>query len=217
VKNNNKLLLFFGDYWDDMWRRRQQLAWRLAQTNLFEHVIYIERPLPVTSFLKFLVGRADRDGTDRWKRVLRNRSCVLRMEEKFSVLTTFAPLPPIGLKPLFRASETVRDRLLLWSLRKYFSINQPVVWVSHPQISVELIQSLNPSLLWYDCTEDFASWPGLPACAHAQIKETDRWLMNHADIVTAVSCALYEEKRKINVNTHIIHFLRSIRKCIIKR
>lgn len=204
MKNDNRYLLFFGDSWDEMWRRRQQLAWRQAQTNLFGHVVYIERPLPVTSFLKFLVGRADRDAANRWRRVLRNRSCMMRVGENLSVLTTFAPLPLIGLEPIFRVSELVRDRLLLWCLRRFFSINQPVVWISHPQISVECVQALKPRLLWYDCTEDFSAWPGLPACAHTQIKETDRWLTSHADVVTAVSRTLYEEKRNINLNTYLL-------------
>ena len=106
----NTNILFFADYWDDMWRRRQQLAWRLSQTGLVEHVVYIERPLPVTSLLKFLVGQADRDGTHRWRRLLSNRSWVMPVGEKLSVLTTFAPLPPMGQEPLFHASELARDR-----------------------------------------------------------------------------------------------------------
>ena len=62
-------IVYFADYWDDMWRRRQQLAWGLAKSDMVEQVVYIERPLPVTSYLKFLIGRADRDGMDRWRRV----------------------------------------------------------------------------------------------------------------------------------------------------
>lgn len=202
MKGSDRLLLFFADYWDDMWRRRQQLAWLLAQSDLVSHVVYIERPLPVSSLLKFLVCRADRDGTDRWRRLLSNRSWVMPVGEKLSVLTTFAPLPPVGLAELFQVSERIRDRWLLHRLRGYFDLDRPVVWVSHPQISVEVVQALKPRLLWYDCTEDFSAWPGLPDCVLLQIKATDRWLTEHADVVTAVSRTLYEEKRQINHNTH---------------
>lgn len=199
-----KTVFFFADYWDDMWRRRQQLAWRLAQTDLMDHVVYIERPLPITSFFKFLVGHADRDGRDRWRRVISNRSWIMSVGKKISVLTTFAPLPPMGSEPLFRFSERDRDRWILWRLRKYFKNPkpQPIVWVSHPQISVEVIKALQPRLLWYDCTEDFSDFPGFPDCARAQIKATDRWLTERADVVTAVSRLLYEEKQQINPNTH---------------
>ena len=30
MNGGDRILLYFADYWDDMWRRRQQLAWRLA-------------------------------------------------------------------------------------------------------------------------------------------------------------------------------------------
>lgn len=195
-------ILFFADYWDDMWRRRQQLAWRLAQTGIVEHVVYIERPLPLTSFLKFLVDRADQDATDRCQRVLSNHSWVMPVRDKLSVLTTFAPLPPVGPEPLFYASEQARDRWLLRRLRAHFNLDRPMVWVSHPQLSVEIIQALEPRLLWYDCTEDFAAWPGLPPCVRQQIQVSDRWLTKHADVITAVSRTLYEEKWQINSNTY---------------
>ena len=185
-----------------MWRRRQQLAWGLAQTDLVEHVVCVERPLPVTSLLKLLVGRADRDGTHRWRRVLGNRSWVISVGEKLSVVTTFALLPPVGLARLLRASERARDRWLLRRLREHFDMNRPIVWVSHPQLSVEIIQALEPHVLWYDCTEDFAAWPGLPACVRAQIEATDRWLTEHANVVTAVSRTLFDEKQQINPNTY---------------
>ena len=204
MDNYKKTLLVFGDYWDDMWRRRQQLAWRLSQTDMFEHVVFIERPLPITSFLKFMVGRADRDGKDRWRRVIPNHSWLMPVSEKLSVLTTYAPLPPVGISRLFYAFERTRDRWFLRKLKKHFNINKPMVWVSHPQISVEVIKSLEPSLIWYDCTEDFSVVPGTPDCVREQIKVTDRWLTERANIITTVSQILYKEKKRINPNTHLL-------------
>lgn len=194
-------ILFFADYWDDMWRRRQQLACRLARTDQVDRVIYIERPLPVTSFFKFMVGRADKDATDRLRRVRRNHSWLMAAAPKLEVLTTFAPLPPTGYPPLFRFSELARDRWLQSYLKTHCHLDGPMVWISHPQISAELIYSLEPRLLWYDCTEDFAAWPGTPPCAREQIQRTDRWLATHADIVTTVSRTLYAEKIKVNRRT----------------
>lgn len=178
------------------------MAWRLAKSDQSKHLVYIERPLPITSFLKFLICRADRDGSDRWRRVLRNRSWEAQVHEKLSVLTTFAPLPPIGIAPLFNISERFRDRWLLKHLRKHFELNRPLVCISHPQISPDVIQALEPCILWYDCTEDFSAIPGLPDCVQAQIQTADYWLTHHADVITAVSRTLYEEKRQVNPNTH---------------
>lgn len=195
-------ILFLGDQWDTMWRRRQQLAWRLAKSELIDDVLYIERPLPVTSLLKFLVGRADRDGTNRWRRVLRNGSWAMRVERKLSVLTSFSPLPPIGPTPLFHASERCRDRWLVHRLQERTRMDRPVLWVSHPQLSAEIVQATKPGLLWYDCTEDFSAVPGQPPCVRRQIESSDRWLTERADVVTAVSRTLYTEKRQSNPNTY---------------
>jgi hypothetical protein len=65
-----------------------------------------------------------------------------------------------------------------------------------------VIEALEPRVLWYDCTEDFTGWPGLPGSARAQIGTTDRWLTDHAHVVTTVSSTLYHEKSRLNPNTH---------------
>lgn len=210
MKTNQRLdqstILFFADHWDDMWRRRQQLAWRLAENRVAKHVVYIERPLYAPSLLKYLAGRADLDGTTRWRRVLDNRSWRMPVSERFSVLTTFAPLPPSGGKAGFRFSERARDRWVLRHLRRLrrdgVRLDQSVVWISHPQLSVDVIRALEPSLLWYDCTEDFSDWPGLPEHVRAQVLATDAWSAQHADVVSAVSSTLHEEKQRANPETH---------------
>ncbi len=192
-------LIMLGDYWDEMWRRRQHLAWRFAKSNLMREVLYVERPLPITSFMKFVIGRGDVDGMERWRRVLRNRSWKMSLGDRLSVLTTFAPLPPVGMKSLFKASEQARSR---W-LKRHINIKNPIVWVSHPQIPVDMIKAMKPRLLWYDCTEDFSAWPELSAeSVREQINSTDQWLTEHADVVTTVSSVLYKEKIKINPNTY---------------
>lgn len=195
-------IYFFGDQWDDMWRRRQQLAWHLAQSESVEHVVYIERPLPVTSFLKFLIGRADRDGTDRWRRMLHNRSWVMPAGEKLSVLTTFTPLGPVGSAWLFRFSEWFRDRWLIKNLNEKFHWEKPIVWISYPQISTEVLRALKPGLLWYDWTDDFTDRPGYSSCVKEQIRVTDQWLTKHSRVVTTASSSIYKEKRRMNSTTY---------------
>ncbi|MCL4552680.1 MAG: glycosyltransferase [Candidatus Marsarchaeota archaeon] len=177
----------------------------MARDGLVDHTVYVERPLPVTSLVKFLFGRADSEGRVRWKRVISNRSLVMRAGKNVSVLTTLAPLPPVGPATPIRLSELVRDRLLKSQLARHESQKDsvsPIVWISHPQISVDSIRSLNPGLLWYDCTEDFAAWPGLSTYTRAQIEATDHWIMEHADVVTTVYRTLYQEKLRLNPRTY---------------
>lgn len=195
-------LVFFADNWDCRWRRRQQLAWGLAKSGIVKRVIYVERPLSMTSFIKFLINKVDWEGKQRWERVISQHSWVMRLQENISLLATFAPLPARGPVPFFNFSEFIRDRWLLSKLRKHFEINKPIVCITHPQISIGAIRALDPSLIWYDCTEDFSAWPGLPNCVRSQIKETDAWLTSKANVITAVSHLLYQEKKKMNSNTH---------------
>ncbi len=77
-----------------------------------------------------------------------------------------------------------------------------ILWVSMPSISLRLLKSFNPVLLWYDCTEDFSAWPGLTSHERKRIEDNDRWLTMNADVVTTVSRILYEEKKKFNHNAH---------------
>lgn len=198
-------VILFADCWDIQWRRRQQIAYRLAQSDLIKHVLYVENPLNVTSFLKFLAGRADLDGMDRWRRVLDNHSWLMPISNKLTVLTTFALLPTVGYAPLFRLSERFRRD---WFLRKIkplkisLGLDHPIVWVSFPGVPLDIVQALRPDLLWYDCTEDFSAEPAFPPCLRDQIVEVDRYLTNSAGVVTAVSRILVEEKLAFNPNTH---------------
>jgi glycosyltransferase involved in cell wall biosynthesis len=180
-------ILFFGDQWDDMWRRRQQLAWRLAQTELIEHLVYIENPLPLTSLVKFFGGYADRDGTDRWRRVLSNRSRIMPVGEKISILTPITSLP------------YSKPRLFL---RKNFSFTKPIVYIGHPSVSVETIKKIEPGFVWYDCTEDFSAFPAKSNIVNDRLRVSDRWFSENANIITTVSRKLYDEKSQINPRTY---------------
>ena len=111
-------LVFFGDYWDEMWRRRQQLAWRLAQLDIFNHLTYIERPLPLTSYIKYRIGQGDLDTRQRWRRRSVNRSWSMNVNDKLSVLTTYAPMPLLNNPRLFHYSERRRDQWLKNYLEK---------------------------------------------------------------------------------------------------
>lgn len=195
-------LIFFADRWDNKWRRRQQLASRMAKDGTFEHTVYVEQPLPVTSLAKFILRNTDIDGRERWSRLFSNRSSVMNINKKISVLTTFTPLPDREPAIFLKISERIRARWLLCELKRKFDIKRPVVWVSHPQIPLDVIKDLNPSMLWYDCTEDFTAWPGLPKRVISHIVEADKWLTENAGVITAVSRKIYNEKKQINPNTY---------------
>lgn len=201
---SNSTLLFFSDNWDYRWRRRQQLASGLSKTGVFNKVIYIERPLTLTSFVKFLFRCADWESTNRWKEVLHKKSWVRSISNKLDVFTTFSILPVMKFNVLFNIGEAIRSYWFLSRVRRFFNIDRPVVWISHPQISIKQIKALNPSFIVYDCTEDFSAWPDIPECVRRQIKETDSYLTEHADVITCVSHILFDEKKRHNPNTYLL-------------
>lgn len=202
MEQGRNFLILSGDYWDDMWRRRQQLAWRLAQTDLAKHYIYVEGPLTITSLVKFITGCADPYVRERWRRIFSNRSWATQLEKNLTILTTFVPFMNIKSSLLFRASLRISEWLLLRQLNGYFDPNRLIIWVNHSRFSVKFIQAIKHQFLWYDCTEDFAAWPRVKAWAKQDIQKTDRWLTEKADVVTAVSRKLYEEKLQFNPNTN---------------
>ncbi len=200
-------ILFFGDYWDNMWRRKQQLAWRLARGDRIHRVIYIERPLTLTSALKYILGKGDTDAHLRWPRVLRNRSLLMHRSRDFYVFTPVVPWPLLNANALDRISSHIRYGLMFRYLRRLireFSMHDPLLWISgHPLPSV-FVESVGPKFVWYDCTEDFALSPNIPKWQRERITQNDRYLTQRADVLSVVSHELYAHKRSVNPNTYLI-------------
>jgi len=188
-------LVFFGDYWDIQWRRRQQLAWRLAKRDEVEHVLYVESPLTLTSFVKFLLRKGDISARLRWRRTLQNRSFSFNPGEGITVLSPLTIFPQTAIAPLFAFEMLIRKiviRITVTRLMKRLDMKQPVVWVSLPTM-VNWVPVAR-KLLWYDCTEDFSQWSWLPITVVKHIKDTDKLLTQKADVISTVSVTLFDRK-----------------------
>jgi len=188
-------LLFFGDQWDDMWRRRQQIAWRLANRGIFTRILYVELPLTLVSFVKFLLRTADRDAVKRWKRVLRNRSLLFSPGENLTVVTPVTILPWSFLGTLNRIEVFLRGLITVRMIKGLLGgISSPVVWVSYPLVPVNLIHWLGPSILWYDDTEDFAGQGVFPEKVNELIRSNLLWYLDNATMVSTTGkerCRLF--------------------------
>ena len=191
-------LIYFGDQWDDLWRRRQALCSKLAERGLFERTLYVEQPLSLSSLLRWLRRPPDADARRRWGRLLRQRRTLLQVHPKICLWT---PVTPLGLRQsrmmsaldnLFRVHGQARTLRRLTS-RMGFSL--PVVCVSLPLVDRRVLESVQPALLWYDCTEDFTKFEHLPARVREACGTMDAWLTDNADVVTAVSVVQFEAKR----------------------
>lgn len=182
-------IIFFGDQWDNMWRRRQQLAWQLAKTGIFTRIFYVELPLTLVSFVKFLLGRADREAAVRWKRVLRKRSLLFSPGNNINVVTpvTILPWSPLGI--LNRIEVLLRVLITMRIIKSILSTvcSSPVVWVSYPLIPVNLVRDIKPKVLWYDYTEDFAGKGIFPKEINELIRANLLWYIDNATVFSTTN------------------------------
>ncbi|MBI4318538.1 MAG: glycosyltransferase [Chloroflexi bacterium] len=201
-------VLFFGDQWDDTWRRRQELAARLAEREEVGNVIYVELPLTITSLLGYLLGKADRDAKKRWKRVLK-RGLVARLDDVY-VVTPISMLPRLSHRTLQAANARIQvwiERLLLWFLRARLRDETLVFWASHPSYTADLLGVYGEKLVCYDNSDHF-SFIGPCLGASPPVMSVfvagDRRLTDVSDLVFVNSELLYAEKRPVNPNTHLL-------------
>jgi hypothetical protein len=200
-------VLYLGDQWDDLWRRRQQIASRLASNRLVTQLVYVERPLTMTSLAKYAAGTCDRDAARRWRRLLQLRSPVHRVSSKLSVLTPLTAAPTTRHKRL-------NDTTLLTEYWWASLLGEPLLadddgcgrllWVSIPYVSGLLLDRYQRDWLWYDCTENFAALEHLPGATRVAFLATDECLTQEADVVSVVSRAQFLEKSRTRGEVHWI-------------
>ena len=101
-------------------------------------------------------------------------------------------------------------RLNVWLLRRIlkrltsrYSIHDPIIWTRVPSDTVwKSIAGMPRSALVYQSVDRFASSPMVPEYARPGLERYERLFCESADLVFASAHGLYEEKRRINPNTH---------------
>ncbi len=170
-----------------------------------EKVIYIERPLTLSSLFKFLIGKADREASGRWKRVLRTG-----LTHKLDGVYIVTPICPL---PLFYVSffSRLNELILIWLISKLVTRHlsfigssnvRTILWISHP-FARSQIGKWEEELVVYDCTErfsEFKSW----APIKDKIEREDVAITESADLVLAQTNIHLEQKKKINPATYLI-------------
>ncbi|MBI4308632.1 MAG: glycosyltransferase [Chloroflexi bacterium] len=195
-------LIYFGDQWDDLWRRRQQLAFHFSRRPEVERVVYVELPLPLTSLARFVAGRADRDAAARWRRALRYGAVTMR--EGVAVVT---PIVPFRLYSGARASAW--NARIAWPqiLRAVAPVHSAqantIFWAGHPYAGL-FLRRVSFSLLCYDYTEDLSTFAHLSPACRALFADLDQEITRKADLVFTQTQTHFLEKRKVNAHTHLV-------------
>jgi len=192
-------VLYFGDQWDDLWRRRQQLALHVSRMPDVAAVLYVELPLTLTSLVRYAVGHADRDAVARWRRVLRHGT-VFRHEG----VTIVTPIVPFRLYSGAAASAWNARAAWPQVRRAWARVSKRahvVVWAGHPYAGLFLDRTPR-GLLCYDYTEDFTRFASFNPACRALFAKLDQRLVESADVVFTQTDAQLREKRVANPHAH---------------
>jgi glycosyltransferase involved in cell wall biosynthesis len=175
------VVILSGVRWDFLWQRHHILATLFARAGyptVFVETTGLASPRLDLATLRKVASRMQRAGAGQ------------PAGEKG--LTVYSPLaaPPEGV--IFR-----------WLNRRFFAQrvvegleeiagSDPVVVAYLPtRTTLDLISGLDPRLVYYDCADDYAHFPGAPK----DIAATERELLQRADIVSCTSTHLLEKVR----------------------
>lgn len=176
------VIILAGVRWDFLWQRHQTLATLFARAGYpttFVETTGLANPKPDLSTLRKVLTRIRRS-------VRKKRPPVEANLAVYSPLT----LPPT-LK-LFRwlnqkifVPRAVRD------LREIAGPKPVIVAYPPTRTTRDLISGLQPRLVLYDCSDDYAAFPGIPK----DITATECELLHRADLVSCTSPHLLRRVR----------------------
>lgn len=206
-RSSKLAIVYLGDQWDEGWRRRQQIASRLAESPLVDRLLYVEQPLTVTSLAKLALRSADGDATRRWRRLFTLRSPICEISPKLSVLTPLTATPSTRYQTLNDSAVLTAycsTALLAKRVLRDQDQSRTLLWVSIPYISERTLDRYRRPWLWYDCTEDFSAFDHLPVAVRRAFRRADEALTQEADVVSVVSHAQFLDKSRVRGEVHWI-------------
>jgi glycosyltransferase involved in cell wall biosynthesis len=175
------VVILSGVRWDFLWQRHHILATlftRAGYPTVFVETTGLANPRPNKATLRKVASRIWRAGG--------------KQASGEKGLAVYAPLvvPPKGtvfrwLNRRFFVPRVVRN------LRKIAGLDPVVVAYPPTRTTLDLIPGLRPRLVLYDCSDDYAHFPGTPK----DITATERELLRRADLVSCTSTRLLEKVR----------------------
>jgi len=193
-------MVFFGDQWDNLWRRRQQIAWRLVQKEAIGQTWYIESPVTVTSLIKDWRGKADVEAHNRWERI--------RQKGLWVDINGVHVVTPVTLLP--ETTNPLGHQLNHWHygrvVRRVARVNRhrPVLlWLSKP-MDLPWIDYFAPVLTCYDSTERFWEFEDAAPRLRQLWRYQDAQLARRADVVFVQTEQHLREKQAQGANVFLI-------------
>ncbi len=197
-------IIYFGDHWDEYLRRRQQIAMRLSKFEGIDKVVYVELPLTIFSFFKFLLGNSLPKVALAWRRILKNG--LLCKDNEVWILTPITLLPYMPVKIIREINRFCDYWLQLLVLKFYIKklkLQDSILWISHP-FAAEFIGKLGEKIICYDRTEDFAYMHDCPVAVQDLTKKNDLKIIKDADLIFVQTKEMQKAISAENANVFLV-------------
>ena len=200
MRNRLIIIYFSGDWWDERWRRRQQLACRLAQLEEVKQVIYIELPFSLMSLVKYPI---DKNARRSWGRVLKS-GFSWRYNDKVQVTTPMSVWPLFRLNKLSGLNALLCRRFTEFLIRRHLTDQDIcILWLGHPLVA-DYIGRFGEVLICYDHTENFSEYRPYSPKLRKRAGELNERITRKADLIFVQTEAQLIEKQRINPNTYLV-------------
>ncbi|CAN5151500.1 hypothetical protein BH18ACT10_BH18ACT10_16350 [soil metagenome] len=177
------VVILSGIRWDFLWQRHQILATRFARAGyptVFVETTGLSNPRMNPATVRKISARILHSGDRR-----------PGVEPGLSVYAPLVAPPGSG---VFRwANRRLFVPRVVRDLKKIRGPNPVIVAYPPTRTTLALISGLEPRLLYYDCSDDYENFPGVPP----DIAATERDLFQRADIVSCTSPPLLEKARSL--------------------
>lgn len=178
------VIILAGVRWDFLWQRHQTLATLFARAGyptVFVETTGLANPKLDSATLRKVLARVRRSSRKKRPPVETD-------------LTVYSPLTlPPTLKAFRRLNQNVFVPRVVEDLRKIAGPEPVIVAYPPTRTTLDLISGLHPRLVLYDCSDDYAAFPGIPK----DITVTERELLRRADLISCTSSHLLEKARSI--------------------
>lgn len=177
--------------WDDVWRRNQFFCAGLARRHPELKILFVGTQRNVLRHLR----------AGKISPLVRNPVWVV---PGYPNITVTRPLR-VGLET-YAWGRSINQRLIrshVRALAKRLGLGRPILWLN-PHYAVHMVSHMDESAIVYDITDDWTSMGDQPDSVAEQIREQDQQLCRLADATIVCSKRLYDLKRPLTDNLHLI-------------
>lgn len=180
------VVILAGVRWDFLWQRHQTLATLFARAGhptIFVETTGLSNPRPTKDSLRNVLAR-----------ISKSRGTSYSGSPPDENLSIYSPL---ALPPTSGIFRQMNERFFIpgiaRDIRKRIAASPVVVAYPPTRTTLDIVARLEPRLVFYDCADEYAAFPGAPH----DIAATERELILRADLVSCTSGHLLERVAKL--------------------